>query len=150
MTGGQVSPTTSLDRFTTTTPLGNQEPCFDACALARGAGATFVGREVTLQTTALKNLIREGISHKGFSFIEVISDCTEIYGRKNELGSSPEMVLSQKRSILPRFDGTRVDEPFRAGDWKTGVLFREERPEYYAAYREHCHRVLGTGQGNKQ
>jgi len=143
MTGGQVSPTTSLDRFTTTTPMGNQEPGFDACALAKGAGATFVGREVTLQTTALKNLMQEGISHEGFSFVEVISDCTEIYGRKNELGSSPEMVLSQKRSILPKFDGTAVDKPFRAGNWDTGVLSREERPEYYAAYRAHCHKVLG-------
>ena len=147
MTGGQVSPTTSLDRFTTTTPLGNQEPGFDACALAKGAGATFVGREVTLQTTALKNLMQDGLSHEGFSFIEVISDCTEIYGRKNELGSSPEMVLSQKRSILPKFDGTTVDKPFRAGTWETGVLAREERPEYYQAYREHCHKVLGTGPG---
>ena len=143
MTGGQVSPTTSLDRFTTTTPMGNQEPGFDACALARGAGATFVGREVTLQTTALKNLMQEGIAHEGFSFVEVISDCTEIYGRKNELGSSPEMVLSQKRSVLPRFDGTAVDKPFRAGSWDTGILHREERPEYYTAYREHCHKVLG-------
>jgi len=143
MTGGQVSPTTSLDRFTTTTPTGNQEPSFDACALATGAGASFVGREVTLQTTALKNLIQEGIAHKGFSFVEVISDCTEIYGRKNDLGSSPEMVLSQKRSILPRFDGTAVDKPFRPGSWETGVLSREDRPEYYAAYRAHCRKVLG-------
>lgn len=143
MTGGQVSPTTSIDRFTTTTPMGNQEPGFDACALAKGAGASFVGREVTLQTTALKNLLQEGIAHTGFSFVEVISDCTEIYGRKNELGSSPEMVLSQKRSILPKFDGSTVDKPFRAGNWDTGVLSREERPEYYEAYREHCHMVLG-------
>lgn len=150
MTGGQVSPTTSLDRYTTTTPLGNQEPSFDACALAKGAGATFVGREVTLQTTALKNLMKEGIGHAGFSFIEVISDCTEIYGRKNELGSSPEMVLSQKRSILPKFDGTKVDQPFRAGNWETGVLSREERPEYYEAYRDHCRKVLGDRSGRKQ
>ncbi len=148
MTGGQVSPTTSQGRFTTTTPTGNREPGFDACALATGAGASFVGREVTLQTTALKNLLREGIAHKGFSFVEVISDCTEIYGRKNDLGSSPEMVLSQKHSVLPKFDGTTVDKPFRAGDWKTGVLVNEDRPEYYSAYREHCQRVHARKTGN--
>jgi len=147
MTGGQVSPTTSEGRFTTTTPTGNREPCFDACALAAGAGASFVGREVTLQTTALKNLLREGISHPGFAMIEVISDCTEIYGRKNDLGSSPEMVLSQKHSVLPRFDGTTVDKPFRAGTWKTGVLARHDRPEYYSAYRERCHELQATGSG---
>ncbi|MEZ5727957.1 MAG: thiamine pyrophosphate-dependent enzyme [Burkholderiaceae bacterium] len=47
MTGGQVSPTTSETMLTTTTPLGNAEPSFDACALATAAGAGFVGREVT-------------------------------------------------------------------------------------------------------
>ncbi|HED13918.1 MAG TPA: 2-oxoacid:ferredoxin oxidoreductase subunit beta, partial [Gammaproteobacteria bacterium] len=83
MTGGQVSPTTAENRFTTTTQLGNHEPVFDACQLVAGAGASFVGREMTLQTPTLKNLIREGIANPGFSFIEVLSDCTEIYGRKN-------------------------------------------------------------------
>jgi 2-oxoglutarate ferredoxin oxidoreductase subunit beta len=108
-----------------------------------------VGREVTLQTTALKNLMQEGIAHEGFSFVEVISDCTEIYGRKNELGSSPEMVLSQKRSILPKFDGTSVDKPFRAGNWDTGVLMRADRPEYYQAYRDHCRKVLAAQRGKQ-
>src|SRR3990172_6672973 len=88
MTGGQVSPTTSNSRYTTTTPLGNYEPTFDACALAEAAGASLVGREITLQTPALKNLLKAGIAHPGFAFIEVLSDCTEIYGRKNDLGNS--------------------------------------------------------------
>jgi 2-oxoglutarate ferredoxin oxidoreductase subunit beta len=37
MTGGQASPTTALGYFTTTTPDGNFEPAFDACALAEAA-----------------------------------------------------------------------------------------------------------------
>lgn len=141
MTGGQVSPTTKADRFTTTTPHGNYEPVFDACKLAEAAGASFVGREVTLQTPALKNLIKQGISHPGFSFIEVISDCTEVYGRKNDLGSSPEMVLSQKSGIRPETFGNKVDQPFRPSPWQTGVFVRSERPEYYAAYQQHCREV---------
>ncbi len=141
MTGGQVSPTTKMERLTTTTPLGNYEPAFDACRLAEAAGAGFVGREITLQTPALKNLIKQGISHPGFAFIEVISDCTEIYGRKNDLGSSAEMVLSQKSAIRPETHGNRVDQPFRPGSWQTGVLARNDRPEYYATYQEHCRNI---------
>lgn len=101
MTGGQVSPTTSENRLTTTTPAGNLEPVFDACKLAEAAGASLVGREVTLQTPALKNLLKEALAHPGFAFVEVISDCTEIYGRKNDLGNSPEMILSQKKAMRP-------------------------------------------------
>jgi 2-oxoglutarate ferredoxin oxidoreductase subunit beta len=137
MTGGQVSPTTSADRFTTTTPFGNHEPAFDACKLAAAAGAGLVGREVTSQVPALKDLIKEGIAYKGFAFIEVISSCTEIYGRKNDLGSSPEMVLSQKSDIRPGSYGGRVDVPFRPGSWETGVLARNDRQEYAEGYRLH-------------
>ncbi len=136
MTGGQVSPTTGRNRLTTTTPAGNLEPVFDACKLAAAAGAGLVGREVTLQTPTLKDLIREGLSYPGFAFIEVISDCTEIFGRKNDLGSSPEMILSQKKSMRPDSYGTVVDEPFRPNTLPTGVLARHDRPEYGATYRE--------------
>lgn len=135
MTGGQVSPTTSESMLTTTTPLGNAEPAFDACSLAIAAGAGFVGREVTHHVPKLKELVRQGLEHPGFAFIEVLSDCTEIFGRKNELGSSPEMVLRQKSEIRPSAYRDTVDTPFRASDLRTGVLSRNERPEYGAAYR---------------
>lgn len=136
MTGGQVSPTTSSNRYTTTTPTGNTEPVFDACALAQAAGASFVGREVTLQVTALKTLINKAISHNGFSFVEVISDCTEIYGRKNNLGASPEMILSQKATMRPTAYRNTVDVPFRPNALKTGIICEIERPEYGDAYRK--------------
>jgi 2-oxoglutarate ferredoxin oxidoreductase subunit beta len=136
MTGGQVSPTTSECRLTTTTPLGNSEPNFDACALAAAAGASFVGREVTHHVPKLKELIRSGLEHPGFAFVEVLSDCTEIFGRKNELGSSAEMVLRQKSDLRPSAYRDTVDTPFRANDLPTGVLAKTERSEYGAAYRK--------------
>ena len=142
MTGGQASPTTSATRYTTTTQSGSIEPVFDACALAAAAGAGFVGREVTIQTPALKNLLRDAIAHKGFSFVEVLSDCTEIFGRKNDLGESPEMIMTQKSTMRPAsygvVGGNIVDEPFRATNLKTGILTRTDRPEYGAAYRAHA------------
>ena len=135
MTGGQVSPTTSESMLTTTTPRGNAEPAFDACALATAAGAGFVGREVTHHVPKLKELIRQGLEHPGFAFIEVLSDCTEIFGRKNELGSSPEMILRQKSEIRPSAYRDTVDTPFRSTELRTGVLATNDRPEYGAAYR---------------
>ena len=139
MTGGQASPTTSATRYTTT------EPVFDACAIAAAAGAGFVGREVTIQTPALKNLLRDAISHKGFSFVEVLSDCTEIFGRKNDLGESAEMIMTQKSRMRPTsygvVGGNIVDEPFRATNLKTGILARTDRPEYGATYRGHAAKI---------
>ncbi len=137
MTGGQVSPTTSESRLTTTTPLGNAEPAFDACRLAAAAGAGLVGREVTMHVPALKNLLKEALAHPGFAFVEVISDCTEIYGRKNELGNSPEMILRQKSAMRPEAYQNTVERPFRPNALEIGVLARNERPEYAAAWRRH-------------
>jgi len=142
MTGGQASPTTSATRYTTTSQSGSIEPVFDACAVAAAAGAGFVGREVTIQTPALKNLLRDAIAHKGFAFVEVLSDCTEIFGRKNELGESPEMIMTQKSKMRPAsygvVGGNIVDEPFRATNLKTGILERNDRAEYGATYRSHA------------
>ncbi|MEZ5840506.1 MAG: 2-oxoacid:ferredoxin oxidoreductase subunit beta [Hyphomicrobiales bacterium] len=135
MTGGQVSPTTSEHRLTTTTPNGNVEPVFDACKLAGAAGASFVGREVTLQVPALKNLIKKAIAHDGFSFVEVMSDCTEIYGRKNDLGESPEMILSQKADMRPEAFSNVAEQPFRPHRLSTGVFVELDRPEYGTVYR---------------
>jgi 2-oxoglutarate ferredoxin oxidoreductase subunit beta len=140
MTGGQVSPTTGEGRLTSTTPYGNAEPTFDACALAAAAGACLVGRGITRQLPALKSLIVEGLGYSGFSFIEVISDCTEIFGRKNDLGSAPEIILRQKGSMRPESYGpgpvgNAVDMPFHANAMRTGVLHKIDRAEYGATYR---------------
>ncbi len=66
----------------------------------------------------------------------MISDFTEIYGRKNDLGASPEMMLSQKISMRPEVYRNTVDTPFRPNALDTGILCREDRPEYGAAYRQ--------------
>jgi 2-oxoglutarate ferredoxin oxidoreductase subunit beta len=147
MTGGQVSPTTSGGMLTSTTPLGNAEPAFDACALAAAAGAGFVGREVTHHVPKLKELIRQGLEHPGFAFIEVLSDCTEIFGRKNELGSSSEMILRQKSEIRPSAYRDTVDTPFRSTDLHTGVLTRNPRAEYGTAYRAAAAAAKAAAQG---
>lgn len=148
MTGGQGSPTTSDQRFTTTTPFGNHEPTFDACQVAMAAGAGFVGREITLQTPSLKNLIKDALVHPGFSFVEVLSDCTEIFGRKNDLGNSAEMVLNQKAAMRPESYGPGADDGavFTHTTLPTGILARTDRAEYRALYDERT--GPGGGEGS--
>jgi len=147
MTGGQLSPTTGDGRLTTTTPDGNAEPAFDACALAAAAGAGLVGRGLTRQVPALKDLFVEALGHDGFAFVEVISDCTEIYGRKNELGSATEMILGQASAMRPESHANAVDRPFRPTALRTGVLARNARPEYGAVWRRHAARLASDSDG---
>jgi 2-oxoglutarate ferredoxin oxidoreductase subunit beta len=51
------------------------------------------------------------------------------------MGSSAEMVMRQKSNIRPSAYADTVDTPFRPNTLPTGVLTKNNRPEYGAAYR---------------
>ena len=92
MTGGQVSPTTPLRMKATTAIYGSLEQPFDACELAKGAGATYVARSTVYHVKHAEKMIRMGLEHKGFSVIEIISNCHTSYGRMNKLGDHIAMI----------------------------------------------------------
>ena len=81
MTGGQVAPTTASGMYTTTTPIGNIETPFDLCKLVETAGGTYIARWTTAHPAALIRAIKQALTHPGFSFVEVVSQCPTIYGR---------------------------------------------------------------------
>jgi 2-oxoglutarate ferredoxin oxidoreductase subunit beta len=81
MTGGQTAPTTPIGVYTTTTPRGNFERPFDVCKLVETSGGTYVARWTTAQPTALIRAMKKGLTHHGFSFIEVVCQCPTIFGR---------------------------------------------------------------------
>ncbi|MBI5323827.1 MAG: 2-oxoacid:ferredoxin oxidoreductase subunit beta [Ignavibacteriae bacterium] len=82
MTGGQVSPTTPSNVPTTTTPYGNTEPAFKIAELVSAAGASYVARWTTYQVFHLKKAMKDAILNKGFSFIEICSQCPTSYGKR--------------------------------------------------------------------
>ena len=150
MTGGQVSPTTSETRLTTTTPLGNSEPHFRRLR-ARGCGRCGLRRPRRhAQRAQAERTDARRPRPPGFAFVEVLSDCTEIYGRKNELGSSPEMIMRQKSDLRPSAYRDTVDTPFRANDLPTGILSTKDRPEYGAAYRKAAAAQRRHGEKNRR
>src|SRR5208337_987767 len=54
---------------------------FDICKLVETAGGTYIARWTTAQPAALIRAIKQALSHRGFSFIEVVSQCPTIHGR---------------------------------------------------------------------
>lgn len=93
MTGGQVAPTTPEQSRTMTTPYGSDEPRFDVCELVTAAGATHVERWTTAQPQQCKNALKRALNHKGFSFIEIVSQCPTHYGRYALKTGDPIAVL---------------------------------------------------------
>jgi 2-oxoglutarate ferredoxin oxidoreductase subunit beta len=75
LTTGQVSPTSRVGMKTKSTPFGSVEGPINPIALALAAGATFVARGFTGDQKHLTDLIKLGLEHKGFSFIDIFSPC---------------------------------------------------------------------------
>jgi 2-oxoglutarate/2-oxoacid ferredoxin oxidoreductase subunit beta len=143
MTGGQFSPTTPTGDKASTTPYGNPDPTFDISKLAIGAGATFVARTTAFHATQIDKLIAEGIKHKGMAIIEVIDDCPTTYGRRNKFRSVVDMMKRLKDMSVPVQAASKMTADQLEGKILTGVLYKEERPEYTAQYAQ----VIAKAQG---
>jgi 2-oxoglutarate/2-oxoacid ferredoxin oxidoreductase subunit beta len=137
MTGGQVAPTTPQGALASTAPHGNAEPPFDSCKLLEAAGATFVARVPLFRPLVLADILVQALTHRGFSYIEVISDCPVLYGRYNDLGDGPEMLMAMPRSeadidsvlATKRFVPHLPQAP-PVNALPSGILHRADRPEF--------------------
>lgn len=137
MTGGQAAPTTPEGAVASTAPQGNTEPNFDACKLLIGAGASYVARVLAATPLEMTKVMVDAITHPGFSFIEIISDCPEYFGRYNKIGGGAVMLswmagrdegvtipLATKQFV------NHVPSSSPPAGLTTGVLYREVRPVY--------------------
>jgi 2-oxoglutarate/2-oxoacid ferredoxin oxidoreductase subunit beta len=75
LTTGQTSPTSRIGMKTKSMPFGNIEAPVNPISLALAVGATFVARGYSADQKHLTELIKRGIEHKGFSFLDVFSPC---------------------------------------------------------------------------
>lgn len=134
MTGGQNSPTTCADDYTTTTPYGNIEKPFDLCALAQTAGAAYIARSTTYHAAALPKLIADGIAHHGFSVIEVITGCPTYYGRMNKMDNGIKMLEWQRDHAVNLKQYQMLSEEERKSKFAIGLIHSAQRPEYTDEY----------------
>jgi 2-oxoglutarate ferredoxin oxidoreductase subunit beta len=75
LTQGQASPTSSRGFVSISSPAGAKEYPLDGPQLALAAGATFIARGFSGEAAALAGLIEQGIQHKGFSLVDILSPC---------------------------------------------------------------------------
>ena len=131
MTGGQYSPLTGYGEFATTAPYGNIDHSFDVVKLATGAGASFVARTTTYHVNPMVKILEKAITHKGFSVVEVLSQCPIQFGRRNKIPSAVDMLNSYKTNTTPIGSKEKEKNPDLI---ERGIFVQEERPEYCAEY----------------
>ena len=144
MTGGQVTPTTPEEAIASTTPYGNFEQPFNLPYLAESCGAVYVARWTVYHVTQLKKAMREAISKKGFSFVEVISPCPTLYGRRNRRGDGlDELKDYKKRSRIQNGANTKECDLSINGPIVVGKFVDRERETFQEAMDKHLSSKLG-------
>ena len=146
MTGGQCSPTTPHEAIATTAPYGNIEPDFNICNLAMGAGASFVARTTAFHVQEMQNYFQAALEHPGFSLIEVIAACPVIYGRLNKKGGAPQMMKEFRDNSIPFAAVEKLPPEQVEGKIIRGILRKDIKPEYCAAYAELVKKVAPKGE----
>ena len=120
LTTGQTSPTSRVGMKTKSMPFGNIEAPVNPISLALAAGATFVARGFSGEQKHLTELIKRGIEHQGFSFLDVFSPCVT-YNHDNTY-----------QWFRPRVKKLEEDPSYNATDWgaamEKSLLWGEEIP----------------------
>ncbi|NPV71598.1 MAG: 2-oxoacid:ferredoxin oxidoreductase subunit beta [Firmicutes bacterium] len=147
MTSGQYSPMTPTGRIATTAPYGNVDQAFDLCELLKGAGATYVARSTTYHVPQTINLIARALEHKGFAFVDVLSQCPTYYGRRNKLGGAIEMMNWFKDNAVPVQKAKQMTREDLRDKVVIGEMYVADEPEYTGHYQMIVDRAQGRGAG---
>jgi len=130
MTGGQAAPTTPMGVKTTTTPYGTFENAFeDISGLVAAAGASFVARWTTIHPRQMTNSIKRAIEKKGFSFIEVFSQCPVQFGRKSGLSNAIQMMEDYRERSISVKEAAKLSKDELRNRIVVGELVDIEKPE---------------------
>ncbi len=140
MTGGQFSPLTGTDKKATTAPLGNIDRSFDVVELASAAGATFVGRSTTYHVKQMISMLKDAITHKGFSVVEILTQCPTYFGRKNKLGAATDMMDYFKNNTTSIDSKEKQENPELI---ERGLFVQKNIPEYCETYDGIIKKAMG-------
>ena len=75
LTTGQTSPRSDKGMVTKTSIEGNYEDPVNPISLALTSKATFVSRAFSGNPRHLKEILKQALQHKGFSFVDVLQPC---------------------------------------------------------------------------
>lgn len=146
MTGGQYSPLTPTGSMATTAPYGTIEASFDLCKLMESAGAAYVARSTAYHVTLLQDLLTKALTHKGFSFVEAITQCPIGFGRRNKMKTPSEMLKWQKDTAVTRRAAEHMTREQLDGKFIIGEFVARDMPEFTDVYRRFCEKLRQDGQ----
>lgn len=124
LTGGQAGPTTPKGTKTVTSPRGEHYQPLRLNRILTTQAPYFYARTTVYHLNHFKTCIREALLYKGFSFVDIISDCIELNGRRLGFKTAHQMFrwFDERFHIV---EGVRD----QLGDDELGIAKREKEVE---------------------
>jgi 2-oxoglutarate ferredoxin oxidoreductase subunit beta len=131
LTKGQASPTSPVGMERKASPYGTVEKPLNPLLLALSAGASWVARGFSSKPKELTDLIKQAITHKGFSLLQVYSPCVTFYDTYDHFKqvTKPLPAEHNPRDLMSAMKYAMYDSTLYLG-----LYYQEERPTYDEAY----------------
>jgi len=126
LTTGQFTPTSPKGFKGRSTPQGSVEDPMNPVELMIASGATFVARGFTGNIEQLKELVKQAIKHKGFSFIDVLQPCFTFYNTFAEYNKSCYDLITKKHDPSNFDDAMNFAREwnYNGGPIPTGIFYK--------------------------
>ena len=131
LTKGQPSPTSPLGMERKASPYGSVDRPLNPIMMALTSGATWVGRGFSSKPKEMTDLIKQAISHKGFSFLQIYSPCVTFYDTYEHFKQVTKP-LPAEHSAADKASAFKyaMDED----NLFLGLYYQEDRPTYDDAF----------------
>jgi 2-oxoglutarate ferredoxin oxidoreductase subunit beta len=132
LTTGQYTPTSPLGFRGKSTPAGTMEYPLNPLEMMLGSGAGFVARSYTRKQDHLKEILRAGIRHRGFAFIDLLQICATFF-------NMTDYYADRVYELPPEYDpGSFEAACAKAREWDyntdariaLGILYRRVFPTF--------------------
>ena len=115
LTKGQDSATADFGSISKAQGVENPYQAIDLCGLALELGASFVGRSFSGDKNQLVPMIKAGMAHPGFAFLDVISPCVTFNNNKGSTKSYSHVRAhieeTSAMDFVPYQEEIKVDYP---------------------------------------
>jgi len=132
LTKGQTSPRSAEGFKTKSTPEGSIESTLSPLEIALSAGATFVAQSFSSDLKQLTSLIEQGLSHKGFSLINVFSPCVT-FNKINTYDWFKENIVNLEQ--FPDYDPSNrvaaMTKIMETNGMLTGLIYQNKERKSY-------------------
>jgi 2-oxoglutarate/2-oxoacid ferredoxin oxidoreductase subunit beta len=141
LTKGQTSPTTPNQQVTNSHPYGSPDSPINPISLALSVGATYVARGYAGRPVDMKELFIEGIKHKGFSLVHILSPCVTFDKVNNTYNRLEQLVMPlPKRHDFSDFKVAmeRAIDP----EIFLGLFYKAEKPTFEEQLKAYANRGI--------